>query len=142
MTTFFSTIADRRRRGTYDKALELRDYGATAITATTSGTGIKFYPRKHEAFKVVIVADAYSDYDAGVDEWTISVEVSNALGSGYTAVATLDPAVAAGTAIETEIVLGGAQIAEIDADADYIRVTATETGAPGALTYGAYIVPV
>lgn len=142
MTTFFSTIADRRRRGTYDAELELRDYTAAAVSATTAETGIKFYPRKHEAFKVVIVADAYTSYSAGTAEWTITVEVSNALGSGYAAVATLDPATAAGAAIETEIVLGGDQVADFDADADYIRVNATKTGSPGNLTYGAFIVPV
>lgn len=142
MTTFFSTIADRRRRGPFDKELELRDQSATAITATTSGTGIQFYPRKHEAFKVVLAVGAYTGYSAGTAEWTITVEVSNLVGGTYTVVGTLAPATLAGAAGETEIVLGGGQIASLDADADFIRVTATKTGSPGALSYGAFIVPV
>lgn len=142
MTHFFSTIADRRRRGTYDAELELRDYAAAAISATTAETGIKFAARKQEAFKVCISAAAYSGYSAGTAQWTITVEVSNALGGSYNVVATLSPAVAAGAAIETEIVLGGDQVADIDPDCTHIRVQATKTGSPGNLTYGAWIVPV
>lgn len=142
MTTFFSTIADRRRRGTFDKELELRDQSAAAISATTSETGIQFYPRKHEAFKVVIVSSAYTSYSAGAAEWTITVEVSDVVGGTYTVVGTLSPAALAGAAGEAEIVLGGGQVATVDADADFIRVTATKTGSPGNLSYGAFIVPV
>lgn len=141
MTTFFSTIADRRRKGTYDVNLELRDYTAAAISATTSSTGVEFAVRKQDYFKVVIIADAYTGYVATSAEWTIEVEVSDVVGGTYTAIGTLVPATAAGAAIETELVFGGDQVADIDADAAFIRVTATKTGSPGNLTYGAFIVP-
>jgi len=141
MTTFFSTIADRRRIGTYDAQLELRDYAAAAISATTSETGVAFDVRKQCGFRVIVTADAYTGYVATTAEWTITVEVSDLVGGTYTTVATLDPAAAAGAAIQVGVALSGDQIAAIDADAAFIRVTATKTGSPGNLTYGAYIVP-
>lgn len=141
MTTFFSTIADRRRIGTYDAELELRDYAAAAVSSTTSETGIEFAVRKQETFRVVINAAAYTSHSAGSAEWTITIEVSDVVGGTYTTVATLDPATAAGAAIQVPIDISGGEVAAIDADAAFIRVTATKTGSPGNLTYGAYIVP-
>jgi hypothetical protein len=141
MTTFFSTIGDRRRLGTYDSNLELRAYSASAVSSTTSETGIAFAVRKQDTFRVVINAAAYTSYSAGAAEWTITVEVSDVVGGTYTAVATLDPATAAGAAIQIPIDISGGEVAAIDADAAFIRVTATKTGSPGNLTYGAYIVP-
>lgn len=134
----FSTIADRRRRGTFDGLLMLRNPNSAAISATTSETGIQLYPVKQERFKVVLAIDAYTGYSDGVAEWNITIEVSASLGSGYTTVATVSPV---GTALETEVAFGGDQIADALSTAQYIRVTATKTGAAGNLDYAAWIVP-
>lgn len=139
MTKSFSTIANRRGRGAYDEALELRDYAAAALSATGSGTGILFYPRAQESFKVALSVAAYTSYSDGSAEWTITVEVSDAIGGTYTQVG--PSFIPVGDAIEYEIPLSGALVEDIDADADYIRVTATKTGSPGNLTYAAWIVP-
>lgn len=139
MTKSFSTIANRRTRGAYDKSLELRDYGAAALSATGSETGIQFYPRAQESFKVALSVAAHTGYSSGSAEWTITVEVSDVVGGTYTQVgSSFTPD---GNAAEHEIPLSGALVESIDADADFIQVTATKTGSPGNLTYGAWIVP-
>lgn len=137
--TFFSTIADRRRRGTYDVNLELRDIADGAESATASETGIPFDCRKINEFKVCYVINAHTGYDAGTAEWNLTVEVSDVVGGSYTQVGpTISPV---GAAVEGEIVISGAMVAAADADADWIRITATKTGSPGNITYGAWIVP-
>lgn len=142
MATFYATYKDARRRGTVDDLLVFRELTDAAISATTSTTGIEIYPTKIEAFKVCIAHLAYTGYSAGVAEWTIAVEVSASLGSGYEAVGTLLPATFAGVAAETEIVLGGDQVYGSLSTAKYVRITATKTGSPGNLTFAAWVVPV
>lgn len=137
----FSTIADRRVRGTYDAALELRDYAAAALSATGSSTGVAFASRKIESFKVCLSLAAYTGYVATSAEWTITVEVAATVGGSYTVIGTLLPATFAGAAAETEFVFGGDEVADRLATAEFIRVTATKTGAAGNLTFGAWIVP-
>lgn len=137
--TFFSTIKDRRQRGPVDAALVLRDYSATAVSSTTSETGIAFYPRAHDTFKVAVTHAAVSSYVATSAEWTITVGVSDVVGGTYTQIG--KSLVLTGTASEYEIPLSGAEAAVVDSDCVFIRVTATKTGLPGTLTYGAWIVP-
>lgn len=137
--TFYSTIADRRRRGTYDKETELRAYTATAISATTSSTGVSFPVRKTADYKVCYSIAAYTGYVSTTAEWNITVEVSDVVGGSYTQVGTTIKPV--GTALEGEIPLTGDYVTGIDADSAFIRVTATKTGSPGNLTYGAWLAP-
>lgn len=141
MAKTFSTIADRRARGTYDGDLQLRDYASAALSATTSSTGILFPSRKIEAFKVCISQAAYTGYVAGTAEWVITIEVSATVGGTYTVIGTLPAAVFAGAAGETEIMFGGDEVADRLSTAEAIRVTATRTGSPGNLVMGAWIVP-
>lgn len=121
--------------------MQLRDYAAAALSATTSSTGILFQPRKIEAFKVCISQAAYTGYTAGTAEWVITIEVSATVGGTYTVIGTLPAAVFAGAAGETEIVFGGDEVADRLSTAEAIRVTATKTGSAGNLTMGAWIVP-
>lgn len=140
MTTFFSTLKARRKTGTYDSALELRDYNAAALSATASETGVEFAVRAQERFRVVVNCAAYTGYVATADEWTISVEVSDVVGGTYTEVASIPAAAFAGAANQIPVDLNGALVEALDADAAFIRVTASKTGSPGDLTYGAFIV--
>jgi hypothetical protein len=141
MAKTFSTIADRRARGTYDQALELRDYAAAAVSSNTTSTGIAFASRKIEGFKVCISHAAYTSYSAGSAEWTITIGVCATVGGSYVTVGTLLPATFAGAAAETEIVLGGDEVSDRLSTAEFIQIVATKTGSPGNLTYGAWIVP-
>ncbi|MEM9945479.1 MAG: hypothetical protein AAF810_05375 [Cyanobacteria bacterium P01_D01_bin.36] len=134
----FSTIADRRKRGPYDAELELRAYTAAALSATTSETGIEFAVRKQDQYKVCLSVGAYTGFDSGTAEWTITVEVSDVVGGTYTQIG--PSYIPVGDADEYEIPLSGALVTAVDADAEFIRVTATKTGAPGDLTYAAWIV--
>jgi hypothetical protein len=142
MATTFSTIADRRVRGTYDAALALRTPEAAAMSATTSTTRIAFACRKIEAFKVCFDIEAYTSYSAGTAEWTIAVDVSATVGGSSTVIGTILPAQLAGAAGQLEIVFGGDEIAAKLATAEAIGLVCTKTGSPGNLTLAAWIVPV
>ncbi len=142
MATFYANYKDARQRGTVDDALTFRKMTDAAISATTSTTGIQVYPTKVEALKVCITHLAYSGYSAGTAQWTITVEGSASLGSGYVTLGTLDPATFAGAAAETELVLGGDRVNDLLSTATYLRVTATKTGSPGNLTFAAWVQPI
>lgn len=131
---------DQRRAYHFDALLELRDYDATAASTTTSETGVAFESRKTDVFKVVVHHAAIGGTVDGSNYWTISVEVSDVQGGTYTEVASTGALAAASAQIE--LAISGVNVERLDADADWIRVTATETGSTaGNLTYGAYITP-
>lgn len=137
---FFSTIADRRQRGTVDAALMLRTYAAAALSVTASGSGVEFDSKANLSFKVCLSAAAYTGYAAGTAQWTIAVEVSDSLAGTYTQLGR--SVIPVGAALETEIMVSPVDAVAANADPNFIRVTATKTGSPGNLTYGAWIVPV
>lgn len=138
----FSTLGDRRVRGTYDAALALRTPEAAAVSATTSTTRIQFACRKIEAFKVCFDIEAYTSYSAGSAEWTIAVDVSATVDGASTVIGTILPAVLAGAAGEFEMVFGGGEIEDRLATAEFIGLVLTKTGSPGNLTVSSWIVPV
>jgi hypothetical protein len=133
-----STIGDRRKQ-TLDKLLELRAYTATPLTATTSTAGLELDLTTQMAYEVIAGVGAYDDYDAGVDQWSLSVSVS-ADNSAWVVFSNV--AVLTGEAKEHRFALTGAAVNDVVPGAKYIRVNAIKTGSPGALTYGAYISPV
>ncbi|WP_414755539.1 hypothetical protein [Anabaena sp. CCY 9910] len=131
-----STIANRRSHQ-FDKNLELRDYTAAAISATTAGSAIALDATKLVNYKCVVDVAAYSSYSAGTAQWTISVEAS-ADNSTFAPVGSITPA---GTAGKFDIPLSGEWVQDLVASAAYIRVRAVKTGSPGNLTYGAFLQP-
>ncbi len=133
-------ILTQRRAYYFDSNLELRDYDATALAATGSETGVEFAARATDVFKVVVHhADIGGTVD-GSNYWTISVEVSDLVGGAYTEIASTGNLTATNSVIE--LAISGVDVERLDADAEFIRVTATETGTTaGDLTYGAYITP-
>lgn len=125
-----------------DALTTLRDYATAAASATTNGTPIEYPFTAEESFKVIINQAAYSSYTATSAEWTLSLQVSNAVGGTYVTVATILPALAAGAALNgQEQFLSGEQINKAVAGARFLRIVATKTGSPGNLTFGAYLVP-
>jgi hypothetical protein len=137
--TSFSTISNRLNRGPVDSNLILRAYSASALSATGSSTGVELNVKAVLAYKVCFAIAAYTGYSVGSALWAITVEISDAVGGTYTQIGkTVSPV---GTALETEIILSGVEGAAV-ANANFIRVTATKTGSPGNLTYGAWVVPV
>lgn len=122
----------------FDKELELRDIADGAETGTASETAIEFPVRKIDLYKCIVYHSAIGGTIDGSNYWTVTVEVSDAVGGTYTQVATTGPLTA--TAKEIELPLSGLNATWMDADSGWIRVTATETGATaGNLTYGAYL---
>lgn len=132
-------LADRRAYW-FDKELELRDYGAAALSATGSSTGIEFAVRAFDVAKVVIDHAAITGTLSAENFWVITVEVSDLVGGTYTAIATTGNLTA--TASRIELPISGLLAAYKDADSAFIRVTATKGGTIGNLVYGAYVTPV
>ncbi len=130
-----STIGDRRAI-IFDKQLELRDYDAAAISASTTETAINFEATKQMAFKCVVDVAAHTGYVATTAEWTIDVEACATSDGTYQSAGslTLD-----GTANRFDVPLSGEWIEDIESGAAYVRVRATKTGSPGNLTYGAFL---
>lgn len=134
-----STVA-ARREVMFDKELELRSYDATAIAATTSETAIEVpeLAKQMEFCALVNVAAYTGTFAAGSLQWAIAIEVSTAPSSGFVSVGSVVPN---GTQQEFKIPLSGDWIQQNKANAIYVRATATKTGAPGGLTYGAFLAP-
>ena len=125
-----------------DALTTLREYTAAALSATGNGTPIEYPLTAEESVKVIINQAAYSSYSAGSAEWTLSLQVSNAVAGTYVTVASILPALAAGAASNgQEVFLSGEQINKAVAGARFLRIVATKTGSPGNLTFGAYLVP-
>jgi len=130
-----SSIASRRQQH-YDALLALRDPAATAISATTSETGVSFASTLQQAYKALITVFAYTGYVVSTAVWVITIEVATTQGGSYSTIATYTTL---GTAAEIEVPLSGLQIQQILSGALWMRVTATKTGSPGSLSYGAFL---
>lgn len=137
MADHFSTIGDRRRQGTIDALLLLRDPSATALSATTSGTGIQLDATKIDSFKVVINHSAITGVVATTAEWIIAIQAATTVGGSYT---TIETQTLTATASEYEFGITGLQVAAKVPGAKWIRATATKVGAVGDLSYGAWLV--
>lgn len=125
-----------------DALTTLRDYTATAASATTNGTPIEYPFTAEESVKVIINQAAYSSYSAGSVSWTLSLEVCDTVGGTYRQVASIAPTVAAGAALNgQEVFLSGEQINKTFANARFLRIVATKLSTAGNLTFGAYLVP-
>lgn len=132
-----STIANRRAIH-FDANLELRDFDAAAISASTAETAIAYPVTKLMGYKCVVDVAAYTGYVATTAQWVITVEACATSGGTYKTVGTFTPT---GVAIRADVPLSGEWVDDIEADAAYIRVKATKTGSPGNLTYGAFLSP-
>ena len=140
--TFKSTLPRSVNRGQIDALTTLRSYDAASIGATTNGTPIEYPFTAQESIKVVLNQAAYSGYVATTAQWVISVQACATIAGSYVEVATFPSSLAAGTSYSgQERFLSGEQINKFVPDARFLRVVATLTGAAGALTYGAYLVP-
>ena len=131
-------VADRRQYH-FDKLLMLRDPAATALSATASETGVAFDATMIDVEKVVVAHKAITGTISGANNWTVTVEVSDAIGGTYVQVGTSGQLKA--PAIEVEIPISGVANKQAVANASHIRVTATKAGTIGDLSYGAYITP-
>lgn len=132
-----STMTPRRSLA-FDKLIELRPYTAAALSATTSSTPLSFRANAYDDFIVEVDIAAHTGYTATTALWTITIEVSATSGSGYVQVGR--SILTDGTAKVHQIsVSGQSAFQAIGAEPLFIRVTATKTGSPGNLTYGAFI---
>lgn len=128
-----------RRSLEFDKLLELRARDAAAISATTSSTGVAFRANAYDDFMVEIITATHTGYAAGTAQWSIQIEVSASLSSGYQPVGRA--VVPDGTAQRHQVAVSGqsALMALSGTEPLFIRVTATKTGSPGNLSYGAFV---
>jgi hypothetical protein len=130
-----STLTNRVGK-TFDKSLELYDPAAAAISATTNGTALFLDATKILDYDLVINPVAYTGFAAGTAQWAISIAASTTLGGTYNTVASI---VLDGTAAQRFIALSGVMVGGVTAGAQYVRVTATKTGTPGNLQFGAFL---
>ena len=101
---------------------------------------MKLAVRDFDLAKVIIDHGAITGtLTAGTNFWTVTVEISDVVGGTYTPIVSTGELTAAKSQIELPI--SGLLVAYKDADAAFIRVTATKGGTIGNLSYGAYIVP-
>lgn len=132
-----STIA-RRDVGVFDKATELRNQSSAALSATTSETAV-FIPsaRLSLSIRCEIRALNYTGtFAAGSLQWAIAVEVSDQAGTGFVPIVTKVPN---GTVQVFTFDIRGIEVEQLKTNGAYFRTTATKTGAPGNLTYGAFL---
>lgn len=135
----FSTIADRRAYH-LDANLELRDYTATALSATTNGTAIEVNPRKFNTYKALINFATYTSFTTGSARWSAKISVSDVSAGTYTDISQ-DVELNGDDGGQIELPLSGALATYLDSDSAFLRITFTKTGAPGNLTVGAFLVP-
>ena len=130
-----STIA-RRDAGVFDKATELRNQSNAALAATTSETGVAIPEAKTAlSFRCEVRVLAHTGYTAGTNQWSIAIEASDVLGSGYVPIKTIVP----NGSMQTYVFdVRGYELDQLKPNAAFYRATATKTGAPGNLTYGAF----
>jgi hypothetical protein len=129
-----STLGNRRS-DTFDISLELRAYTAAAISATASTSAVDLIGAAMNEFKCAIIMGAFTSFVDTVNFWTFSVEVATT--TTFVEVARFAPK--SGAAQQVDIPLAGYLIDDAVPTAAKIRVTATKTGSPGALTYGAFL---
>ena len=140
--TFRSTLPRSSNRAQIDALTTLRAFDAAAIAVTTIGTPIEYPLTAEESIKVIVNQGAYSGYVAGTAQWTISFQASATLAGTYTEIRSILPFVAAGLLNSgQELFISGEQTNKIVPNARFLRAVATLTGAAGALTYGAFLVP-
>jgi len=117
----------------YDAAVALRT-SVSAITTTTSDTGISFPVRNMEDYKASI---SYSGV-VGTGTYTFAIQVSNLVAGTYTTIAsvTINPAVSSG---RLDIPLNGKIAEQLDDDSAFIRVTATLGGTSPSVVYNCFL---
>ena len=117
----------------FDKALELRDVAAGAVTATTSTTGITLPVRYLPVCSWMIHVTAIGV--VGTETYVFTLEVSDLVGGTYTAIARHVWPIAHGIG-HVLIPISGDLATFQDTDSDWVRVTATLGGTTPTITYG------
>ncbi len=123
----------RTRAYPLDKETELKEKGL--VLETTSETAIALDIPSQCTIRFVLDHDAIANVTPGTAEWVVTLEISDD-NSTFTAVRTFT--LTADTATY-ESPVSGSEMSQIVANATHARVTATKTGSPGDLTYGAFL---
>lgn len=121
----------------YDADLALRTSG-TAVTSTTSETGVEFAVRSVGEYKAVVNYSGM-DYTTTDESYVFSIEVSDLVGGTYTAIATMPDIGSATSSGHLDIPLSGKIAEQLDADSAFIRVTATLGGTSPSIDYDCFL---
>jgi len=117
-----------------DDALVLASHLTTAVTTTTTDTGVELKPRNYQNVKALVNVTSL-DTTTGDETYTISIKVSDVVGGTYTSVGSLTV-----TAVGLyEIPLSGTSISNLDADSDFVQCVATLGGTTPILKYETYL---
>lgn len=141
-----STMADRHYDPPLDTLLLLRDYSATALSATANGTAVEFYATKYVAYEFIIRHAAITGVD-GSNYWTVSFQIDNE--ATFTSPVTIASAQLGATATVVRVPMTGAEAQRLatagglTTQPTLIRAVFTETGTTaGNLTVGTWVDPV
>ena len=123
----------------YDADTELVDIDGVSVSATTSSTGVNIEGTTvgDKAYLALLnVSVATGTFD-GANNFTLQLEVSDAIGGTYVAVGGVVTVLATGV---YEVAIHSEEINLATADADFFRVTATKVGTTATdITYGCHL---
>lgn len=124
----------------FDHLLSIYEGGV--ITETTSTNPVNFDLTAISTVRCVIANEGYTGYEAGVEEWSMAVEVSDTLNGTFVVIKS---EVIPGSPNHYQFGLSGETIYKIKPDARFVRITAslkkkpdgdTPASAIGPLTLG------
>ena len=124
----------------YDGDLALRTSG-TAITTTTSATGIEFPVRNINEYKAVVAYNGM-DFTTTDESYVFSIQISDVVGGTYTILATVPDIGSATASGFLDIPLNGKLAEQIDSDSAFIRVTATLGGTTPSIDFDCWLTKV
>lgn len=130
-----STLA-KRSAYWFDKNLELRNSQNPAISSSTAENPILFNGGSQEEYTCAVVSQPYTGYTLDTSEWQVIVEVSTQLAGTYRQVGIAKLSGVGGNVL---IPLSGTYVDSTLPQAQYIRVRTIKVGAPGNLSYSAFL---
>lgn len=123
----------------YDDKLELADHYSTAVTSTKTDTGVSVPIRFAGNCKAMLQVYAL-DHTTGDETYTLTINVSDAVGGTYTTIATfVVPSTTTGGTYE--IPLSGLLASTLDADCAYVQAVMTLAGTTPSIKYTVYLCP-
>lgn len=129
-----------RTQRIYDVDLALRASG-TAITTTTSATGVEFAVRNINEYKAVVAYNGM-DFTTTDETYVFSIQISDVVAGTYTILATAPDIGSATSSGFLDIPLNGMLAEQLDADSAFIRVTATLGGTSPSIDFDCWLTKV
>jgi hypothetical protein len=129
----FPTLSPRNTTP-YDKFLSLLD--GTPLTTTTTGDPILLDTTALSLARCIVGSSGYTGYAPGTAEWSVEVQVSDAIDGTYVPFPSLT---IPGNAGNYSFGISGESVYKLLPTARYVRAVATLTGTAGEVTLQVYL---